>query len=410
MVALDCNHPNIAIEKRLERIYALHTKKMDFRLDKGPYIDLLANLGNPHLNCPPIIHIAGTNGKGSTLAFLKSICEEAGLSIHAYTSPHLIKFNERITLNGRHIDDDQLIEYLNLIDKTNSGAPLTFFEYTTALAFKAFADHPADIVLLETGLGGRLDCTNVIENPLATIITAIGYDHMDWLGSDIAAIAGEKAGIMKAGSPCFIAPQNHDVRDVLKQKSEIVGCDIHFVKRMDNLSELGLVGDHQRDNASVAVHAIQSVRKDISQNIIDRGLGKTQWPARMEKLSDTPDIWFDCGHNVDGAKTIAAKMKIWKTENPNRQIHLVLGLAADKDPNAFLSPILDYCDSITCVDLLNARNPQYAHDLKDKIEVDVNVSLSSTAHIKDAIRDKDDKTAITFICGSLYLYGEVEKI
>jgi dihydrofolate synthase/folylpolyglutamate synthase len=184
-MTLDCGHSNDIIQKRLEAIYDLHTKKMDFRLDKGPYIDLLAALGNPHLHLPPVIHVAGTNGKGSTIAFLKSIYEAAGLSVHVYTSPHLIQFNERIVLGGAQITDDQLLHYFDLIDKANDGASITFFEYTTALAFKAFADNPADICLLETGLGGRLDCTNVIQNPLATLITPIGYDHTEWLGHDI---------------------------------------------------------------------------------------------------------------------------------------------------------------------------------------------------------------------------------
>jgi dihydrofolate synthase/folylpolyglutamate synthase len=181
----DCNHPNADVQKRLEAIYNLHSKKTVFRLDEGSYIDLLEKIGNPHLHCPPTIHVAGTNGKGSTIAFLKSLYEAEGETVHAYNSPHLLTFNERVTLAGDHIDDDRLIKYLDLIETTNDGAPLTFFEYTTALAFKAFAEHPADILLLETGLGGRLDCTNVITNPIATIITPIGYDHMDFLGSDI---------------------------------------------------------------------------------------------------------------------------------------------------------------------------------------------------------------------------------
>jgi len=210
-MTLDCNHPNTKVKKRLEAIYNLNPAKSIFRLDEGPYIDLLEKLGNPHLQCPPTIHVAGTNGKGSTIAFLKSLYEAEGKIVHAYNSPHLLTFNERITVAGKHIDDDTLIKYLDKIETANEGAPLTFFEYTTALAFSVFADYPADILLLETGLGGRLDCTNVVRAPIATIITPIGYDHMDWLGTDINAIAGEKAGIMKPNAPCFIATQNYDV-------------------------------------------------------------------------------------------------------------------------------------------------------------------------------------------------------
>jgi dihydrofolate synthase/folylpolyglutamate synthase len=399
---LDCDHPNKAVEKRLESIYALHHKKMDFRLDKGSYRDLLTALGNPHNNMPSTIHVAGTNGKGSTIAFLRSMLEAAGLTVHIYTSPHLIKFNERIILGGQQITDDQLIHYMDVIDDANHGSPLTFFEYTTALAFKAFADTLADICLLETGLGGRLDCTNVIENPLATIITSIGYDHMDWLGADINAIAGEKAGIMKAGAPCFIAPQNYDIMPVFTAKSKDAECDLHFVDRMDDLPALGLVGDHQKDNASVAISTLSSLGLITKSHV--HTLQNTKWPARMEKMNDNPEIWFDCGHNVDGAKTIATQLNIWKKENPTRHIHLVLGLAGDKDPNEFLSPLVPYINSITCVDLMNARNPQSAKDLASKITVFDDVQIKKD--VQSAIHN--DRNAINLITGSLYLYQNVK--
>jgi dihydrofolate synthase/folylpolyglutamate synthase len=399
---LDCDHPNKAVEKRLESIYALHNKKMDFRLDKGPYRDLLTNLRNPQNNMPSTIHVAGTNGKGSTIAFLGSLLEAAGLTVHIYASPHLIKFNERIILGGQQITDDQLIHYMDVIDDANNGNPLTFFEYTTTLAFKAFADTPADICLLETGLGGRLDCTNVIENPIATIITPIGYDHMDWLGADINAIAGEKAGIMKAGAPCFIAPQPHDVMDVFKVKSKETDCDLHFVDRMDDLPALGLVGDHQKDNASVALSVLSSL--GLTQGSQNTALQNTKWPARMEKMNDNPEIWFDCGHNVDGAKTIATQLDKWKTDNPTRPIHLVLGLANDKDPNEFLSLLVPYINSITCVDLMNARNPQSAKDLASKITVFDDVKIKKD--IQCAIHN--DQNAINLITGSLYLYQNLK--
>lgn len=408
-MTLDCAHPSKDIEKRLESIYALHIKKMDFRLDKGPYIDLLAALGNPHFNLPPVIHVAGTNGKGSTIAFLKSLCEAAGLSVHTYTSPHLIKFNERITLAGHYISDNDLIHYLDMTDKANNGNSVTFFEYTTALAFRAFADNPADICILETGLGGRLDCTNVIPNPKATIITSIGYDHMDWLGHDIASIATEKAGIIKKDAPCFIAPQTYDdqIRDVFVNKTAEVGCPLHFVERAADLPTLGLIGDHQKDNASVALTVFKTIGlQSISNIAATQALAKAQWPARMEKLSDYPEIWFDCGHNKDGAIVIAAQLSQWKRDNSTRAIHLILGLAADKNPHDFLNLLMPFIDSITCVDLPNARNPQMGTELFERIKNNQNetVTVRNGHTIKNAIHSLEKNNALTIISGSLYLY------
>lgn len=406
MAALDCSHPNHEVEKRLERILSLHHKKMDFRLDKGPYRDLLARLGNPHQNTPPIIHIAGTNGKGSTLAFLKSIFTHAGYSVHAYSSPHLLTFNERIILSNAPITDDHLIQLLDHIHDVNNDAPLTFFEYTTAMAFYAFATSPADICLLETGLGGRLDCTNVINSPIATAITAIGYDHMDWLGADIKTIAAEKAGIMKPGVPCFIAPQPHDVMDVFETHAAAIKCPLHPVARHPDLPPLGLMGDHQKDNASLATTIASTFYPKIN---LDVGLKNAIWPARMEKISDTPEIWFDCGHNTDGAQAIATQLRHWTSETPNRPIHLILGLAADKDPNDFLAPLWPYLDRVTCVDLPNARNPQTAYDLAAQIK-NAPCPVDIHAHVKDAVQGQTTQTtnARTLVTGSLYLYGQMQ--
>jgi len=401
-VVTDCAHSNQDIKKRLEAIYALNPAKTIFRLDEGPYIDLLEKLGNPHLNIPPTIHVAGTNGKGSTIAFLKSLYEADGKTVHAYNSPHLLKFNERITLAGNHIDDNTLLKYLALIETANDGAQLTFFEYTTALAFKAFADHPADVLLLETGLGGRLDCTNVIPNPIATIITPIGYDHMDFLGADIETIAGEKAGIIKANAPCFITPQAHDVNHVFEQKAKEVGCDIHFVERLNDLPELGLIGDHQKDNASVAL----SIASSCGLTTGSQALKTTKWPARMEKISDTPEIWFDCGHNIDGAKTIAEQLKKWKSETPNQKIHLIIGLASDKNAQDFIDPMVNHIDSITCIDLLNSRNPQTGINLANKFTASQPISTNTT--IAQAIDTIGNNKEVIVITGSLYLYDQIK--
>ena len=404
----DAHHKNPDLQKRLEAIFRLNPAKSVFRLDKGPYVDLLAALDNPHLHLPPVIHIAGTNGKGSTLAFLKSLYEAAGLSVHAYTSPHLLSFNERITLNGQPINDTRLDAYLTIVETANAGNAVTFFEYTTAMAFKVMADTPSDIVLLETGLGGRLDCTNVVPNPVATVITAIGYDHMDWLGGNIETIAWEKAGIMKPGVPCVIAPQAHEkVYPVFEKHAAEVGCDVHFVKRWEDLPPLGLLGDHQKDNASTALDTFDITVKQFNGDIA-QALQNTYWPARMEKVSDDPEIWFDCGHNADGAKVIAAQLKQWKAEQPDRPIHIIVGLAGDKNAVDFITPLKPYCDTVTCVDLPNARNPSTGEAIVVTL-AGLNIpNLSAARDIKSALRNAPFKdNHLTLICGSLYLYGEV---
>lgn len=416
-MTVDCHHTDAALQQKLEQIYSLHSKKMDFRLDKGPYVDLLHKLGNPHLCLPPTIHIAGTNGKGSTLAFLKSLAESDGLSVHAYTSPHLRVFNERITLNGNPVSDDKLHEYLDLIFEVNDGAPLTFFELTTALMFKAMADHPADLCLLEVGLGGRLDATNIIQSPAATVITSIGYDHMDWLGHEITQIAGEKAGIMKPNAPCFIAPQAYpETYPVFAAKAKDLKTDCHCVNTLQNLPPLGLVGAHQVQNASTALtvwHALRyqktglSLNDFIAQDKIKKALAATRWPGRMEKLSDHPEIWFDCGHNQDGALAIAAQVKTWTAEHPDRPVHLILGLAKDKNPQDFLQPFDGMIASVTCVDLPNARNPQSAEDLQKALKAQ---SPSCPVYRCKSIEQGIDyvqtlsSDPIILITGSIYLY------
>ncbi|PCI00092.1 MAG: bifunctional folylpolyglutamate synthase/dihydrofolate synthase [Alphaproteobacteria bacterium] len=412
-MSYDAIHPNPQIATRLKSIYDLHRKDNDFRLERSPYNELLSALGDPHLNLPPTIHLAGTNGKGSTIAFLKSVYESQGHSVHTYTSPHLLTFNERITLSGESISDDRLLHYLDEIDAANNGRAVTFFEYTTALAFKAMADTPADLCILETGLGGRLDCTNIIENPIATIITAIGYDHMDFLGHSITDIAQEKAGIIKENVPCIVAPQIHpETHTVFKEKSK----DVHFVETRDDLPHLGLVGDHQKQNASTALATIDLLQNQFSvtDNAIQNGLKNARWAGRMEHITQGAlydslpphcELWFDCGHNAEGARAISTQLKAWKDENPARDIHLVLGLATDKNPNDFLSPLLSHINSLTCVDLLSARNPQTAQKLKEK--VDLKQDIKTEKLLRDVAKNIQEMPAILFITGSVYLYRDL---
>lgn len=412
-MTFDAAHSNPTIAARLSAIYTLHRKANDFRLTHSPYNDLLTALGNPHLNLPPTIHIAGTNGKGSTLAFLKSLYEAAGYTVHAYTSPHLLNFNERITLAGEHISDDMLLHYLNEMDVANDGRAVTFFEYTTALAFKAMAETPADICLLETGLGGRLDCTNIIKDPMATVITSIGYDHIEFLGPDIKGIAAEKAGIIKGNAPCIVARQIYpEIMDVFRQKTE----NLHLVEIRQDLPPLGLVGAHQAQNASTALAVIDVLadRFPVSQTACAQGLADVKWRGRMEKITHGAlydalpigtDLWFDCGHNAEGAQTIGAELKTWKEKFPDRPIHLMMGIAGDKNPNDFLAPLWESIDALTCIDLPNARNPQSAAQLRAKITH--NSPINTAANLKAAMTTITDKNAIILIAGSVYLYRDI---
>ena len=416
-MSYDAAHPNADIAHRLERIYALHNVDSDFRLTRSPYNDLLERLGNPHLSLPPTVHIAGTNGKGSTQAFLKSIYQMAGYKVHAYTSPHLLTFNERITIANETISDDALARYLDMMETANEGQAVTFFEYTTALAFKAFADTKADICLLETGLGGRLDCTNIIPTAAATVITPIGYDHMDYLGNTIKDIAGEKAGIIKHGTPCIISSQEFkEVYDIIENKASLLDSHISKVRPHPQRYDLGLVGDHQHDNAATAIEVTQTLHSilPIKNHHVQNGLKNAKWPARMEQITcgsvfaSLPDqcgLWFDCGHNAQGAKAVAHQFEHWKQGRKKRAIHVIMGLASDKNANDFVAPFIDLCDTLTCVDLNNARNQQSAHDLQTALNNDM---AKTAPTIQAAINQLNiEPHDIIFICGSLYLYKEI---
>lgn len=413
----DAAHPNAEIATRLNAIYALHRKANDFRLTNSPYNDLLAALGDPHLRLPPVIHLAGTNGKGSTLAFLKAIYEAAGYSVHTYTSPHLTHFNERIGLNGNPIDDATLLRYLDMTERANAGRAVTFFEYTTAMAFKAMADHPADICLIETGLGGRLDCTNIIPDPIATVITSIGYDHMEFLGHEITQIATEKAGIMKLNTPCIIAPQIYpETMPVFENHAAAMESALYPVTTRDDLPPLGLIGAHQQQNAATALEtvAVLQGRLPVSDDAMRHGLANARWRGRMEKITsgalahalhEGTELWFDCGHNAEGAMTIGAQLATWKRAQPNRPIHIIMGLAGDKDPNEFLKHLWDWADTVTCVDLPNARTPQSGSDLAGKITAQKPVLTAPD--VASALHHITDGNALILVCGSVYLYGQM---
>lgn len=401
----DAAHPNPDVAKRLAHIYTLHRTDVDLRLGGSPYIKLLEKLGNPQKKLAPVIHVAGTNGKGSVLAFLRAMLEADGKCVHVYTSPHLVTFNERIRIAGELISDEYLIERYDRVETTNDGAPITFFEFTTAMAFLAFAEHSADFALLEVGMGGRLDCTNVIENPVATAITKISFDHTEFLGDTLEKIAAEKAGIMKPGIPCVIGAQMnpHAVLPVFEAHAKEISAPLITAFMQDNYPTPNLTGAHQIENAATALTLADILK--IPETAKRKGLTHAQWPGRLQKISDTPEIWFDAAHNDSGALALAAQLKTWKTTAPERPIHLVVGLAADKDTNAFFGPMAGLYDTLTLVDLPQARRPQTAEQLKAKIG---DKGANTAPNINQAIDTIGKSSGFFVIAGSLYLYQQLK--
>ena len=348
----------------LSRLLDLHPKKIDLSL--GRIERLLEAIGRPQLALPPVIHVAGTNGKGSTLAFLRAMLEAGGAGAHVYTSPHLLRFNERIRLaapgGGRLVEDEALKEALELCERANGALPITFFEITTAAAFHLFANTPADWLLLETGLGGRFDATNVIAAPKATIVTSVSLDHQEFLGETVEKIAFEKAGIFKRDVPAIIGFQSDAARDVLKREARRVGApaivadeDFHIYEENGRLvfqDARGLLdlptprlpGRHQHQNAAAAVAALRAVAPEVPTSAIDAGLLHADWPARLQRISrgavldlapSGAEIWVDGGHNEDGGRVLAETMAEFEEKAP-RPLVLICGAQTTKDVNALL--------------------------------------------------------------------------
>lgn len=427
MFQSDLKHDNKPLAQKLEALYALNRGT---RLDLGfraPYLNLLHKFGDPHLSCPPTIHVAGTNGKGSTIAMMRAILEESGYSVHTYTSPHLIQFNERITLSGAQITDTYLETLIDQALEHNAGNEISFFEITTAIAFKAFADTPADILLLETGLGGRLDCTNVIESPLLTILTSISMDHEEFLGDTPAKIAAEKAGIMKENTPCIISYQtDKDVQITLKKHAAdnqintiTAGADWTIDPNQDPNSETftlrfkdesyrcktpSLKGLHQIQNAAVAIASLRTIAAQFSvhHDTINQGLQKTRWSARMQNITphvqganiNHHEIWLDGGHNKAAAHTLLQHIKTWNETDP-KPLHIIIGMMGHKDSNAFIdtlkphTPTMHFTHIPGETDNQNTMTPTESWDTITKTIL--------TTH----------KDARIIICGSLYLAGHV---
>lgn len=388
-----------------------HPSLPGIELSLGRMQALMAALGNPQLRLPATVHVAGTNGKGSTIAFLRAMLEASGRRVHVYSSPHLVRFNERIRLAGEEITDEALLPYLQRVADAARTHPVTFFEATTAAAFLAFAEHTADVLLLEVGMGGRLDATNLVPNPVACAITPIGMDHQEFLGDRLAAIAAEKAGIIKPRVPVFSAMQSPEAAEVIAQVAQAQAAPLQVVAPEAALP-LGLAGAHQQQNAALAVAVAQACFV-LSDAAITRGLAEVKWPARLQKLAHGPlvdawgsrgAVWLDGGHNVHAAHAIAS----WARTQP-APVLLVLGLMARKDAAAFLAPLQGAVAEIYCIPIPGdevCHSPQYLRACATSLGFMAHEAASAEAALVQAERYK---AATVLVAGSLYLAGEILK-
>jgi len=424
----------------LMRLLELHPKIIDLSLDR--MWRLLEALGNPHLSLPPVVHIAGTNGKGSTLANMRAIMEAAGLSAHAYTSPHLVKFHERISLGAPVgsglIAEDRLVELLEECEQTNKGEPITFFEITTAAAMLAFARTPADYVLLEVGLGGRLDATNVIANPAVSVITPVDMDHERFLGDTLAQIAFEKAGILKQGRPACVGIQQDEARDAIEAVAAKVGAKLKFANQdfqcfeqygrmvfqdegcLLDLDLPTLAGRFQIDNAGLAIAAIRTLDDElITPDHIAKGLANVTWSARMERLEPGylhtlvpvgTEIWLDGGHNPSAGRAVAATLADLDERSP-RPLVLVTGMLNTKRADGYLSPFAGLVQKVMAIAIPGEKNTIPAVELaRDAIATGLDArpydSIEQALRAAGEIIGGSTPSRIV-IGGSLYLAGNV---
>jgi len=410
----------------LARMMALHPKIIDLTLDR--VWRLLAALGHPERTLPPVIHIAGTNGKGSTQAMIRAGLEAMGDKVHAYTSPHLARFHERIRLAGDLISEDYLSEILEECEKANAGIPITYFEITTCAALLAFARTAADWTLLEVGLGGRLDATNVVEKPRLTIITPVSIDHQQYLGETLPEIAGEKAGILKRGVPCVVGPQEDAALEVIEAKAAKLGAPLlvhgqHWTAweergRLIFQDETGLLdlplpnlpGPHQIDNAGAALAALRHL--GATEAACEASVTKAYWPARMQRLTQGPlveaagacELWLDGGHNPAGGVAVAATL----ARMAPKPTHLVLGMLNTKDIAGYLRPVAAQARTLTAVSIPGEANTLSAEETQAaaaKAGIEAGTAESVLAAVT-RIAAKDPGARI-LICGSLYLAGGV---
>ncbi|MGI9412694.1 MAG: bifunctional folylpolyglutamate synthase/dihydrofolate synthase [Hyphomicrobiales bacterium] len=422
----------------LERLLKLHPKVIDLSLDRVEH--LLERLGHPERALPPVVHVAGTNGKGSVIAFMRSALEAAGYGVHTYTSPHLVRFHERIRVarkgHSTPVDEMELVALLEECEQANEGAAITFFEITTAAAFLCFARRPADIVLLETGLGGRLDATNVVDQPALTIITPVSLDHQQFLGETVEEVAFEKAGILKRRVPCIVGPQEDAVRDVIERRAARVRAPLSISSQdwqayeehgrlvyqdasgLIDLALPRLPGRFQLCNAGTAVAGLRALSGfTISEKHIETGLVNADWPARMTRLTaghyvelapEDAELWLDGGHNPAAAAALAQSLAELEERVP-RPLVLVMGMLNSKDPEGYLKPFSGLARKILTITIPGEENALPAVELSETargLGFDAEPAGSLEAALVAAAIDPHQPPRI-LICGSLYLAGHV---
>ena len=431
--------PTEALDALLSRLSMTIPEGWDLGLERITRV--LAAVGNPHLRVPPFIHITGTNGKGSTTAYARAILEAAGKRVHVFTSPHLVRFNERIRLGaaggGRLVEDAPLVEAIARAEAANAGGPITFFELTTVAAFLLFAETPADVTLMEVGLGGRLDSTNMVPDPLACVFTPISMDHEKFLGDTVEKIALEKAGILKRGAAAVSAPQVESVVTVLERQSARVGARLRLggqdwsvssehgrlvFQDEEGLLDLPpprLLGRHQYVNAGTAIATLRATGLAPDPETIARGMAAVDWPARMQRLSAGPltahlpagaEIWLDGGHNPGCGEVIAATIADLE-ERVSRPMFIIAGMLETKDPIGFFRPFAGLARHVFTVPISGSHRSRSPADLADAARR-AGLTAEPAASLDEALgligrNWRLEPAPRVLVCGSLYLAGEV---
>ncbi|WP_411723341.1 bifunctional folylpolyglutamate synthase/dihydrofolate synthase [Loktanella salsilacus] len=409
---------------------SLHPKVIDLTLDR--VWQLLEQLGNPQDRLPPVVHIAGTNGKGSTQAMIRAGLEARGKSVHAYTSPHLARFHERIRLAGKLIDEADLTALLDRVEQTNGDVPITYFEITTVAALLAFADTAADYTLLEVGLGGRLDATNVVANPALTVITPVDLDHQSFLGDTLPLIAAEKAGIIKRGVTCVVGPQHDAALEVIEDRAARLGAPLlahgqHWQVseergRLIYQDERGLLdlplpvlpGPHQIGNAGMAIAALRHLTGDQAEEACEAAVTRVSWPARMQRLTEgtlvdlaaPAELWLDGGHNPAAGRMLAATLK----GLPPKPTHLICGMLNTKDITGYLTPLAQQAITLTAVSI-PGETATIPADETARIAAEAGIAATTAPDVQTALRALSARGPVrVLICGSLYLAGHVLRL
>jgi dihydrofolate synthase / folylpolyglutamate synthase len=427
------------IEAVLARVASRRPRIIDLSLDR--VFAALGRLGNPHRQLPPVFHVAGTNGKGSTVAYIRSILEAAGKRVHVYTSPHLVRFNERIILAGKEIDDEALIRAIEQCDEAVGEQKLTYFEIVTCAALVAFAQESADFLVMEVGLGGRLDATNILDKPLAAVVTPVDLDHQQFLGAALSLIAAEKAGIFRQGAPAVIGRQAPEVMSVLQHHArEIDAFIFSFGEQWDVYAERGrmtyqdenglsdldfprLSGVHQIENAGLAIAAVKAAGLRYSDDILSAGVSSAFAPARMQRLTTgplvdlarellgvAPEIWLDGGHNPHAARAIARLMADMEERSP-KPLVMISGMQENKDAVGYFAPFAGLASEVFAVaaDQEGVASADAVAAAAKKARLNVCASASVSDAMRAACASKKSQPPRLLISGSLYLAGEILK-